>query len=57
MITDPESDKEEKKEEEYSEFVLGDEGYNIFAYEITLNKRVKSNMERLKTLELLKCVP
>jgi hypothetical protein len=29
----------------------------IFAYEMTMNKRVKSNMERLKRLDLLNFVP
>jgi hypothetical protein len=54
---DPGSDKEEKQEEEDNEFVFDDDGNKIFAYEMAMNKRVKSNMERLKTLDLLKFVP
>jgi hypothetical protein len=53
---DPESDKEEKQEEGDSEFVLDDEGNKIFAYEMRMSKRVKINMELLKTLDLLKFV-
>jgi hypothetical protein len=47
----PESDKEEKQEEGDSEFVLDDEGNKIFAYEMRMSKRVKINMELLKTLD------
>jgi hypothetical protein len=54
---DPVSDKDEKQEEEDSEFVLDADGNTIFAYEMAMNKRVKSNMERLKRLDLLKFVP
>jgi hypothetical protein len=54
---DPGSDKDEKQEEEDSEFVLDAYGKNIFAYEMEMNKRVKSNLERSKRLDLLKFVP
>jgi hypothetical protein len=36
---------------------LDADGNKIFAYEMAMNKRVKSNMERLKRLDLLKFVP
>jgi hypothetical protein len=54
---DPGSDKDEKQEEEDSQFVLDADGNTIFAYEMAMNKRVKSNMDRLKRLDILKCVP
>jgi hypothetical protein len=54
---DPVSDKDEKQGEEDSELVLDANGNNIFAYEMAMNKRVKSNMEHLKRLDVLKFVP